>query len=92
VTLNTIIKINIYAKKNIDVMFVTVKNTQNILLKTLSGSIVVIVLDRSSTWNVLKIIKAMKHVIQFGNVRNVRKFYCGKTLIQKYINVGKRIV
>jgi hypothetical protein len=45
-------KININAKKkrkNIDVMFVTVRNIENMLLKILIGSIVVVVLDLSST-------------------------------------------
>jgi hypothetical protein len=52
VKLLIITKINTNAKKkrkNIDAMFVTLKNTQKMLLKILIGSIVVVVLDLSLT-------------------------------------------
>jgi hypothetical protein len=88
-----IIKINRNAKKkikNTNVKFVMEKLIQVKLLKLQNGLIVINVLDGFKMKNVLKIMKIMEHVKQFGNVRSARKFYYGKILIQIIINVEKR--
>jgi hypothetical protein len=53
------------------------------------GSIVIIVLDTFIMKNVLIIIKKIRLVIVFGNVLIAKKFYCGRILLQIFMNVEK---
>ncbi len=72
-------KININVKrKKINVKFVMEKLIQVKLLKLQNGLIAINALDGFTMKNVLKIIKIMEHVKQFGNVRSVRKSCMGK--------------
>ncbi len=90
-----IIKININAKKKEDKCKVCNGKTHSSEVTETPECYNCDVLDGFTMKNVLKIIKIIKimeHVKQFGNVRNVRKFYCRKTLIQIIINVVKRSV